>query len=56
MKKISNMKATSPLLFLIFSIILFSCQQKESFGQYTEADCPIEIPEELRNGGKFTYG
>ena len=41
---------------IAISTLFFSCTKQIEYGQFTQSKCPIEIPEELANSGKFTYG
>jgi len=48
---------TSILSFIIviFSLSI-SCLAQSEYGQFTEAECPIKISEELASSGNFTFG
>ncbi len=50
------MKTISFSGIVILTAIFFSCDKKVDFGQFTEANCPVEISEGLRNSNKFIYG
>jgi len=50
------MKTISFSGIVILTAIFCSCDKKVDFGQFTEANCPVEISEGLRNSDKFIYG
>lgn len=54
--------ALKPMKSTIFSIIFviaslsFPCLAQGNYGQYTKAECPIKISDELTSSGKFSFG
>jgi len=48
-------KSILSFLLLIFTLSI-SCFAQSKYGQFTEAECPIKISEELASSGKFTFG
>jgi pimeloyl-ACP methyl ester carboxylesterase len=50
------MKARTIFFILIIFSISISCLAQGEYGQFTEAECPIKISEELASSGNFTFG
>jgi pimeloyl-ACP methyl ester carboxylesterase len=47
---------SSFIISLSIISFLISCSDQTEYGQFTEAECPIPISEELASSGKFTFG
>lgn len=50
------MKITNVFKFIILSLTLAGCHTKNNFAEYREAPCPITVPQDLIESGKFSYG
>ncbi|MGI9547689.1 MAG: alpha/beta hydrolase [Flavobacteriaceae bacterium] len=50
------LKKNISILFLIASVVFSGCKQNEPIGLFTEAPCPLDIPQELKESEKFSFG
>jgi len=50
------MKALFVTAVLVYSSFFISAFSQNLYGQYTSAECPVPISEELASGGHFTFG
>jgi len=50
------MKTTIFIIIFAISSLSISCFAQGEYGQFTEAECPIKISEELASSGNFTFG
>lgn len=44
------------LSFVFPAILLMGCKESSDTGKFVEAPCPIEVPDGLKDNGKFSYG
>ena len=50
------MKRSIVLKSIIVSLILIGCKGNNSLGEFVQTACPIPVPQELVESGKFSYG
>ncbi len=50
------MKKQLNLYLFILSILFIGCKQENDIGKFTNATCPIKVPDSLIESGKFSYG
>lgn len=46
----------SIILIVLFSLLLIGCNRDNNLGEYVQTTCPIPVPQDLIDSGKFTYG
>jgi len=50
------MKTILRSIIFVLSFLSYSCVPQVEYGQFTEADCPIKISDELSSSGNFIFG
>ena len=50
------MKLRNAWVLAVIATFLWSCNPKEQTGTFIESDCPLELPADLLESGKFMYG
>ena len=46
----------SIILIVLFALLLIGCNRGNNLGEYVQTTCPIPVPQDLIDSGKFTYG